>query len=153
MKENNYPNPKGKNQYKIRSNEEIQKIIDNSPRHWTKKDFRGEGKNNKKKKLTRPETERSGLKFYYSGNKKPLHKVYKHSTTESISEFEKKIISEQEFRNRSKAKRFRDLMSINQKRKMQKDRYKKILKDDFLLEEKRRRDREYRERQKKLLGK
>ena len=52
MKENNYPNPKGKNQYKIRSNEEIQKIIDNSPRHWTKKDFRGEGKNNKKKKLT-----------------------------------------------------------------------------------------------------
>ena len=36
---------------------------------------------------------------------------------------------------------------------MQKDRYKKILKDDFLLEEKRRRDREYRERQKKLLGK
>ena len=79
--------------------------------------------------------------------------MYKHSTTESISEFEKKIISEQEFRNRSKAKRFRDLMSINQKRKMQKDRYKKILKDDFLLEEKRRRDREYRERQKKLLGK
>ena len=44
-------------------------------------------------------------------------------------------------------------MSINQKRKMQKDRYKKILKDDFLLKEKRRRDREYRERQKKLLGK
>ncbi len=151
MKENNYPNPKGKNQYKIRSNEEIQKIIDNSPRHWTKKDFRGEGKNNKKKKLTRPETERSGLKFYYSGNKKPLKYVYKHSTSDSIAAFEKKTLSEQAFRQRSKAKRFRDLMSINKKRKMQKDRYKKVLKDEFLLEEKRRRDREYRERKKKLL--
>ena len=53
MKENNYPNPKGKNQHKIRSNEEIQKIIDNSPRYWTKKDFRGEGKNNKKKKINK----------------------------------------------------------------------------------------------------
>jgi hypothetical protein len=146
-------NPKGKNQWEKRSNEEIQKIIDNSPRHWTRKDFIGKGKNNKKKRLTRTETERSELKFYYFGNKKNLKDVYKHSTSDSIAEFEKKSISEQTFRNRSKAKRFRDLMPLYKKRKMDKDRYKKIKKDEVRLEEKRRRDREYRKRQKKLLGK
>ena len=36
-------NPKGTNQWVLRSNEEIQKIIDKHPT-WTKKDFRGEGK-------------------------------------------------------------------------------------------------------------
>ena len=46
-------NPKGKNQWEKRSNEEIQKIIDNSPRHWTRKDFIGKGKNNKKKKINK----------------------------------------------------------------------------------------------------
>ena len=39
-------NPKGSNQWITRSDEEIQKIINQNPT-WTKKDFRGEGKNNK----------------------------------------------------------------------------------------------------------
>ena len=63
MKNKNYNrNPKGHNQWVLRSNEEIQKIIDNHPT-WTKKDFRGEGKKNKVKILTRKETEREGLIF------------------------------------------------------------------------------------------
>ena len=63
MKNNKYNrNPKGHNQWKLRNNEEIQKIIDNHPT-WTKKDFRGEGKKNKVKILTRKETEREGLIF------------------------------------------------------------------------------------------
>ena len=52
MKKNNKDfnrNPNRSNQWILRSNEEIQKIIDNCPSYWTKKDFRGEGKNNKKK--------------------------------------------------------------------------------------------------------
>ena len=44
MKNKNYNrNPEGNNQWILRSNEEIQKIIDKHPT-WTKKDFRGEGK-------------------------------------------------------------------------------------------------------------
>ena len=42
-------NPKGLNQWNLRSLNEIQKIINSRPEYWTKKDFRGEGKNNKKK--------------------------------------------------------------------------------------------------------
>ena len=38
-------NPEGHNQWTLRSNVEIQKIIDKHPT-WTKKDFRGEGKKN-----------------------------------------------------------------------------------------------------------
>lgn len=152
MKKDHNRNPEGKNQWEIRSNEEIQKIIDDSPRHWTAKDFRGEGVNNKKRILSRTETERFGLKFYFTGKKKkPLKEVYKHSTVESITEFEKKLISDEEFRNRAKAKKLRDLMPLHKKRKIYKDRHKYLTEEQ--LEEKRRRDREYRERQKKLLGK
>ena len=56
MKKNNKDfnrNPNGSNQWILRSNEEIQKIIDKYPKYWTKKDFRGEGKNNKNRILTR----------------------------------------------------------------------------------------------------
>ena len=42
-------NPNGSNQWEIRSQEEIQEIINSHPSNWTKKDFRGEGVNNKKK--------------------------------------------------------------------------------------------------------
>ena len=66
MKKNNKDfnrNPNGSNQWILRSNEEIQKIIDKYPKYWTKKDFRGEGKNNKNRILTRKETERMGLIF------------------------------------------------------------------------------------------
>ena len=59
MKKNFNRNPEGHNQWILRSNEEIQKIIDKHPT-WTKKDFRGEGKLNPNKKnalLTRKETD------------------------------------------------------------------------------------------------
>ena len=62
-------NPKGSNQWITRSDEEIQKIINQHPTQ-TKKDFRGEGKNNKTKILTRSETERQGLVFKNIGNQK-----------------------------------------------------------------------------------
>ena len=65
-----YVNPLQKNQYVMRTTEEIQEIIDSYPDNWTKKDFRGEGKLNKEKILTRKETERPGLKFKFEGKRK-----------------------------------------------------------------------------------
>ena len=64
-------NPSGKNQYtaNMRTDAEIQKIIDSKPKNWTKKDFRGEGKLNQEKILTRKETDRPSLKFYFSGKR------------------------------------------------------------------------------------
>ena len=64
-------NPSGVNQYtaNMRTDSEIQKIIDSKPKNWTKKDFRGEGKLNQEKILTRKETDRPGLKFYFSGKR------------------------------------------------------------------------------------
>ena len=100
MKKDFNRNPAGKNQWQLRSNEEIQKIINKYPDHWTKKDFRGEGKNNSKKILSKTETEREGLIFKYSGKaKQTLKKVYKYSTQESIDQFENNLISEEIFRD------------------------------------------------------
>jgi len=65
-----YKNPLQKNQFVMRTTEEIQEIIDSYPDNWTKKDFRGEGKLNKTKILTRKETERPGLKFKFEGKRK-----------------------------------------------------------------------------------
>ena len=82
MVDNFNRNPKGTNQWVLRSNEEIQKIIDKHPT-WTKKDFRGEGKLNPNKKnalLTRKKTDRPGLKFYQVGKRINLEKIFKHST-------------------------------------------------------------------------
>jgi len=62
-------NPLGSNQFTLRSDEEIQAIIDSYPSNWTKKDFRGEGKLNKIKILTRKETERPNLKFKFTGKR------------------------------------------------------------------------------------
>ena len=45
-------------------------IINNKPKNWTKKDFRGEGQNNNKKILTRSETERDGLIFKNTAHRK-----------------------------------------------------------------------------------
>ena len=73
-KDYNYENPLQKNQHIMRSTEKLQKIIDSKPRNWTKKDFRGEGKNNSTKILTRKETEREGLVFGIEGNKKRYQK-------------------------------------------------------------------------------
>ena len=105
-------NPNGSNQWILRSNEEIQEIIDKYPT-WTKKDFRGEGKLNPKKEnalLSRKETERTGLKFGHYGKRKvSIKEIYKHSTRESIKEFENKQIDEDTFRNRARTKKQRDL--------------------------------------------
>ena len=45
-------NPKGTNQWNLRTDKDLQKIINSKPRNWTKKDFRGEGKLNRKKLMT-----------------------------------------------------------------------------------------------------
>ena len=51
MKKNYNRNPKGTNQWELRTKDEIQKIIDSYPQEWTKKDFIGEGSKNKKKNI------------------------------------------------------------------------------------------------------
>ena len=112
MKNNNYNrNPKGHNQWILRSEEEIQKIINSKPSFWTKKTFRN------KKILTRKETERQGLIFGHHGNKLPLSKIFKHSTDQSIDDFKTKNISDKTLRKRYKSKRYRDLMPLNKKKK------------------------------------
>ena len=105
-------NPEGFNQWVKRTDEEIQVIINKHP-NFTKKDFRGEGKLNSRKILTRKETERPGLKFGHYGKRKvAINEIYKHSTEESIKEFENKQIDEDTFRNRARTKKQRDLNII-----------------------------------------
>ena len=145
MKKNYNRNPDGSNQWTLRTDEEIQKIINKYPKHWTKKDFRGEGINNSKKILTKTETQRPGLKFGQAGRgKQPLEEVYKYSSAGSIVEFEKKLISEETFRDRARVKKQRDLMPPNKKKKKDKERHANLT--DKQWEVKRRRTKEYRER-------
>ena len=145
MKKNYNRNPRGYNQWTLRTDEEIQKIINQYPNFWTKKDFRGEGKNNSKKILAKTETQRPGLKFGKTGkSNQSLKKVYKHSTPESIYEFEKKLISEEIFRDRARVKKQRDLMPINKKKQKDKERYANLTNKQ--LEAKRLSNREYRRR-------
>ena len=137
-------NPNGINQWQQRSNQEIQEIINKFP-HFTKKDFRGEGKQNSKKILTRKETERPGLKFKNLGKRKqPLKNVYKHSSYESIGEFEKGLINEDTFRNRARTKKQRDLMPANKKKIFYKKRHENLTETQIKL--KQYRDRIYKER-------
>ena len=105
-------NPEGTNQHVLRSDAELQKIIDSKPKNWTKKDFRGEGKLNNKKLLTRKETDRPGLIFYQSGKRINMKNILNYSTEESIKEFENKQIDEDTFRNRARTKKQRDLNII-----------------------------------------
>ena len=145
MKKNFNRNPSGFNQWTLRTDEEIQKIINKYPKHWTKKDFRGEGINNSKKILTKTETQSSGLKFGQAGRgKQPLEEVFKYSTAGSIVEFEKKLISEETFRDRARVKKQRDLMPPNKKKQKDKERHANLTNKQ--LEAKRRRTKEYRER-------
>ena len=137
-------NPDGYNQWELRTNDEIQKIINSFPVKWTKRDFRGEGKYNSQKILTRKETERPNLKFGHYGNSKHLEEVYKHSTSESIAEFNKKLIDEETLRERAKSKRQRDLISPYKKKQMYKDRHENLTEKQLV--DKRKRDKEYRER-------
>ena len=140
-------NPEGYNQWELRSNVEVQRIIDQKPT-WTKKDFRGEGKLNPKKEkalLTRTETDRPDLKFGQIGRrKKPLKEIYKHSTAESIAEFNSKQIDEDTFRNRAKQKKIRDDMSSSERKYFYKKEYAQLTEDQ--LEAKRIRNIKYRER-------
>ena len=147
MKKNFNRNPNGINQWEIRTNAEIQKIINSYPVKWTKRDFRGEGKYNSQKILTRKETERPNLKFGHTGNIKNIEEVYKHSTSKSIYEFNKGLVNEETLRIRAKSKRERDLMPITKKKKHYKDRHKNLTEKQ--LQAKRQRDREYKERMKK----
>jgi hypothetical protein len=140
-------NPEGYNQWELRSNVEVQIIIDQKPT-WTKKDFRGEGKLNPKKEtalLTRTETDRPDLKFGQIGRrKKPLKEIYKHSTAESIAAFNSKQIDEDTFRNRAKQKKIRDNMSSLERKYFYKKEYAQLTEDQ--LEAKRIRNIKYRER-------
>ena len=144
MKKNFNRNPNGINQWEIRTNAEIQKIINSYPVKWTKRDFRGEGKYNSQKILTRKETEKPGLKFSHTGNKKHLEEVYKHSTSESIYDFKKGLIEENILRIRAKSKRQRDLTPIYKKKEHYKERHKNLTEKQ--LQAKKQRDREYTER-------
>ena len=149
MKKNYNRNPDGYNQWTLRTDEEVQKIINKYPKFWSKKDFRGEGINNSKKILTKTETQKPSLKFGQTGRgKQSLKEVYKHSTPESIAEFEKKIISEETFRDRARVKKQRDLMPLNKKKQKDKERYTNLT--DKQREAKRQRTKEYRERIKSL---
>ena len=143
MADNFNRNPKGSNQWKLRSNEEIQKIIDKHPT-WTKKDFRGEGKLNPNKNnalLTRKETDRPGLKFYQVGKRINLEKIFKHSTQQSIQEFKSKKIDLETLRNRASTKQIRDKMSKEEKSAYDKKIYANLTNKQ--MEEKRLRQKKY----------
>ena len=72
-----YTNPLQKNQYVMRTDEEIQAIIDNPKyKDYTRKDFRNE------KILTRKETERPNLKFKNFGKK---------TNPENLKKYNKKV--------------------------------------------------------------
>ena len=144
MKNKYNRNPKGSNQWELRTNAEIQKIINSYPVKWTKRDFRGEGKYNSEKILTRKETERPNLKFGHTGNRKNLEEVYKHSTSESINEFKNGLIEEDTLRIRAKSKRQRDLTPIYKKKQHYKERHENLTEKQ--LKAKRQRDKEYNER-------
>ena len=134
-------NPKGTNQWVLRTNEELQKIVDSKPRNWTKKDFRGETKLNKIKYLTRKETERQGLKFYHSGKRINMNNIVKHSTKKSIDQFKKGEIDIDTFKNRASTKKIRDQMTLKEKEVYDKKIYANLT--DEQLEAKRKRQKKW----------
>ncbi|WP_440930384.1 hypothetical protein [Candidatus Pelagibacter sp.] len=134
-------NPKGNNQWVLRTDEELQKIIDSKPRNWTKKDFRGETKLNKIKYLTRKETDRPGLKFYHSGKRINMNNIVKHSTKESIDQFKKGEIDIDTFKNRASTKKIRDQMTLKEKEEYDKKIYANLT--DEQLEAKRKRQKKW----------
>ena len=137
-------NPKGNNQWVLRSDDVIQKIINKYPT-WTKKDFTGEGKLNPNKKdalLTKTECEREKLVFGHVGKRrKPLKEIYKLSTKANILKFENEEIDEDTFRKNVLSKSYRDKMSQSVKKKKEKLRYQNLTEEQ--LEEKRERNRNY----------
>ena len=153
MKNKDYNrNPKGTNQWKLRTDKELQDIINSKPRNWTKKDFRGEGKLNKKKLMTRKETDRESLKFYQKGRvyKRNLKDHFKNSTEESIEEFQKGEIDFETLKNRSSTIKWRNKMSENECKIYDKKIYAEIKNNGERLEEKRKRQKKWYNQQKDL---
>ena len=145
-------NPKGTNQWKLRTDKELQDIINSKPQNWTKKDFRGEGKLNKKKLMTRKETERKTLKFYQTGRNyvRNLKDHFNNSTEESIKEFQKGEIDFETLKNRSSTIKWRNKMSENKRKIYDKKIYAEIKKNEEKLEEKRKRQKKWYNQQKDL---
>ena len=137
-------NPDGINQHKLRSDTEVQKTIDKHP-SWTKADFIGRGKLNPDEKnalLTRTEVDRKNLVFGHVGKRRrPLKDIYKLSTKENILRFKNKEINEDTFRKNALSKSYRDKVSISQRKKNEKLRYKNLTEEQ--LEEKRERNKNY----------
>ena len=134
-------NPEGINQHVLRSDEEIQKIIDSKPKNWTKKDFRGEGKLNKEKILTRKETERTGLIFYHTGKRINMKNILNYSTEESIEEFKKGEIDLETLKNRSSTIKWRSNMTKKERKLYDKKIYDNLTEKQ--LENKRERQQKY----------
>jgi len=145
-------NPKGTNQWKLRTDKELQDIINSKPRNWTKKDFRGEGKLNKKKLMTRKESDRKTLKFYQTGRiyVRNLKDHFNNSTEESIKEFQKGEIDFETLKNRSSTIKWRNKMSENECKIYDKKIYAEIKNNAERLEEKRKRQKKWYNQQKDL---
>jgi hypothetical protein len=139
-------NPGGTNQHVLRSDAELQKIIDSKPKNWTKKDFRGEGKFNKEKLLTRKETDRSGLVFYQKGKRINMKNILNHSTDESIQEFKKGEIDFTTLKNRASTIKWRSNMSDKERELYDKKVYENLTEQQ--LEDKRERQKKYYNRKK-----
>ena len=151
MSQNNFNrNPKGTNQWILRTDKELQNIINSKPRNWTKKDFRGEGKLNKKKLMTRHETDRKTLKFYQKGRiyKRDLKDHFNNSTEESIKEFKKDEINFETLKNRSSTIKWRNKMTESERKIYDKKIYAIIKKNEAKLEEKRKRQKKWYDEQK-----
>ena len=139
-------NPGGTNQHILRSDVEIQKIIDSKPKNWTKKDFRGEGKLNSEKLLTRKETDRPDLTFHQKGKRINMENILNHSTEESIQEFKKGEIDFSTLKNRSSTIKWRSNMSDKERELYDKKVYDNLTGQQ--LEDKRERQKKYYNRKK-----
>ena len=134
-------NPEGSNQHVLRSDAELQKIIDSKPKNWTKKDFRGEGKLNSKKLLTRKETDRPELSFYQKGKRINMKNILSHSSEESIQEFKKGKIDLSILKNRSSTIKWRAKMSDKERKLYDQKIYANLTEQQ--LENKRQRQKQY----------
>ena len=134
-------NPEGSNQHVLRSDAELQKIIDSKPKNWTKKDFRGEGKLNSKKLLTRKETDRPELIFYQKGKRINMKNILNHSSEESIQEFKKGKIDLSILKNRSSTIKWRAKMSDKERKLYDQKIYANLTEQQ--LENKRQRQKQY----------
>ena len=139
-------NPEGSNQHVLRSDAELQKIIDSKPKNWTKKDFRGEGKLNSKKLLTRKETDRPELIFYQKGKRINMKNILNHSSEESIQEFKKGKIDLSILKNRSSTIKWRAKMSDKERKLYDQKIYANLTEQQ--LENKRQRQKQYYSRNK-----